>query len=126
MSTVDVTLEPVADSVPRARDALESLRDRIGDRRIDDLRLVVSELVTNSVRHANLDRDDRIALHVDAGTDVIRVEIRDRGPGFDAVVTPTTMYQEGGWGLYLISQIADRWGVSTDAEGTTVWLEIAR
>jgi hypothetical protein len=36
------------------------------------------------------------------------------------------MYQESGWGLFLISQIADRWGVSTDAAGTTVWLEIAR
>jgi hypothetical protein len=41
-------------------------------------------------------------------------------------VTPTSMYQESGWGLFLISQIADRWGVSTDAAGTTVWLEIAR
>jgi anti-sigma regulatory factor (Ser/Thr protein kinase) len=126
VSTVDVALEPVADSIPRARDALERLRPQLGDQRLEDLRLVVSELVTNSVRHANLDADDRIVLRVEARRDVIRVEIHDRGPGFEAVATPASMYQESGWGLYLISQIADRWGVSTDTDGTTVWLEIAR
>jgi anti-sigma regulatory factor (Ser/Thr protein kinase) len=126
MSTVDVALEPVAGSIPRARDALESLRGQLDEARIDDLRLVVSELVTNSVRHANLDPDAWITLRVDAGADTIRVEIHDDGRGFQADVTPTSMYQESGWGLFLISQIADRWGVSTDAAGTTVWLEIAR
>jgi anti-sigma regulatory factor (Ser/Thr protein kinase) len=126
VSTVDVALEPVADSIPRARDALETLRPQLGDQRLEDLRLVVSELVTNSVRHANLDAGDRIVLRVEAHRDVIRVEIHDRGPGFEAVAAPASMYQESGWGLYLISQIAARWGVSTDADGTTVWLEIAR
>ena len=126
MSLVDVTLEPVAGSIPRARDALEALRPQIGDQRIDDLRLVVSELVTNSVRHANLGAEDRITLRVDAGPSVIRVEIHDRGPGFEAVATPASMYQESGWGLYLIEQISERWGVSSDAGGTTVWLELAR
>ena len=126
MSTVDVALEPVPDSIPRARDALETLRPQLGDQRLEDLRLVVSELVTNSVRHANLDADDAIVLRVEARRDVIRVEIHDRGPGFEAVARPASMYQESGWGLYLISQIADRWGVSTDPAGTTVWLEIAR
>ena len=126
MSTVDVALEPVAGSIPLARDALEALRPQIGQKRLDDLRLVVSELVTNSVRHAQLGAHDRITLRVDAGPDVIRVEIHDRGPGFEAVATPASMYQEGGWGLYLISQIAERWGVSSDGDGTTVWLELAR
>jgi anti-sigma regulatory factor (Ser/Thr protein kinase) len=126
VSTVDVALEPVAGSIPLARDALESLRGQLDEARIDDMRLVVSELVTNSVRHANLDPDAWITLRVDAGPDTIRVEIHDDGCGFDADVTPTSMYQESGWGLFLISQIADRWGVSTDAAGTTVWLEIAR
>jgi anti-sigma regulatory factor (Ser/Thr protein kinase) len=126
VSTVDVALEPVAGSIPLARDALEALRAQIGDQRLDDLRLVVSELVTNSVRHAQLEADDRITLRVDADTDVIRVEIHDGGRGFEPVAAPTTMYQESGWGLYLISQIADRWGVSNDDGGTTVWLEIAR
>lgn len=126
MTDVDLLLDPVADSVPRAREALEPLRHELGQDRLDDLRLVVSELVTNSVRHAGLRSGDPIALRVDALADRIRVEISDHGPGFEADVTPTSMYQESGWGLYLVSQIADRWGVSTDADGTTVWLEIAR
>ena len=126
MSTVDVTLEPVADSVPRARDALEALRGQVSEQRIDDLRLVVSELVTNSVRHAHLDSTDRITLRVETGPTTIRVEIHDGGSGFEAVGRPASIYQEGGWGLYLVSQIADRWDVSTDDDGTTVWLELAR
>jgi anti-sigma regulatory factor (Ser/Thr protein kinase) len=126
VSAVDVALEPVAGSIPLARDALEGLRGQLDDARIDDLRLVVSELVTNSVRHAHLDADAWITLRVDAGPQTIRVEIHDDGPGFDAEVRPASMYQESGWGLFLISQIADRWGVSTDAAGTTVWLEISR
>src|SRR5215212_5295959 len=47
VSTVDVALEPVPGSIPLARDALESLRGQLDEARIDDLRLVVSELVTN-------------------------------------------------------------------------------
>ena len=126
MSDVDVALDATADSIPLAREALDTLREEVGQDRLDDLRLVVSELVTNSVRHAGLRTGDSISLRVDALADHIRVEIQDRGPGFEASATPATMYQESGWGLYLVSQIAERWGVSTDATGTTVWLEIAR
>ena len=126
MSDVDVALDATADSIPLAREALDTLREEVGQDRLDDLRLVVSELVTNSVRHAGLRSGDAISLRVDALADHIRVEIQDRGPGFEASPAPATMYQESGWGLYLVSQIAERWGVSTDATGTTVWLEIAR
>ena len=126
MTPVDIRLPPVADSVPVAREALDVLRETVGEERLEDLRLVVSELVTNSVRHAGLDVSDPISLRVATTTNMIRVEIHDRGPGFDATVQPATMYQESGWGLFLISRIADRWGVSTDLSGTTVWLEIER
>jgi anti-sigma regulatory factor (Ser/Thr protein kinase) len=119
-------LPAVAESVPRARAALDELLEAVGPDRLEDLRLVVSELVTNSVRHAGLGQGDRIDLRVEPLEDAIRVEIHDRGPGFETPASPTSMYQESGWGLYLVSRIAERWGVSSDAGGTTVWLEIAR
>lgn len=126
MSDLVLELPPVPGSVPRARAALDALLDVVGPERLDDLRLVVSELVTNSVRHAGLGTKDSIDLRVESGPKVIRVEIHDPGPGFDAPTLPTSMYQESGWGLYLVSRIADRWGVSSKDDGTTVWLEISR
>jgi anti-sigma regulatory factor (Ser/Thr protein kinase) len=124
--TVDVRLHPVAGSVPQARAALDVLRDAVSEDRLEDLRLVVSELVTNSIRHAGLEASSMISLRVSTTAAVIRVEIHDDGPGFDATVQPASMYQESGWGLYLIAQLSDRWGATTDAGGTTVWLEIDR
>jgi len=121
-----LTLPPIADSVPRARAALDDLAESVGLERLEDLRLVVSELVTNSVRHAGLSRSDRIDVRVTSDDDRVRVEIHDGGPGFETPGVPGSLYQESGWGLYLVSQIADRWGVSTDGGGTTVWLEMRR
>jgi anti-sigma regulatory factor (Ser/Thr protein kinase) len=123
---IELELPPIADSIPRAREALDELGAALGSERLEDLRLVVSELVTNSVRHAGLRADDQIDLRVTSTARTIRVEIHDAGPGFEAPPTPGSLYQESGWGLYLVSRIADRWGISTDAAGTTVWLEIAR
>ena len=47
----------------------------------------------------------------------------DSGPGFDAGTPLPSLYQDSGWGLYLVEQIADRWGVKQE-EGTCVWFEV--
>ena len=124
MSDLVLELPAIADSIPRARAALDGLAEAVGPDRLEDLRLVVSELVTNSVRHAGLAERDAIDLRVDSSADRIRVEIHDPGPGFELPEAPTSMYQESGWGLYLVARIADRWGIASDGDGTTVWLEI--
>lgn len=126
MSELSIELPAVPDSIPRARAALETLRGTIDEDRLEDLRLLVSEVVTNSVRHAGLGEDDAIDISVGARGDRIRVEITDPGPGFAADARPLTIYQESGWGLYLVSQLAERWGVTTRGSRTTVWLELAR
>jgi anti-sigma regulatory factor (Ser/Thr protein kinase) len=126
MPELELEPPPVADSIPRAREALDGLAVAVGPERLEDLRLVVSELVTNSVRHAGLGAEQQIDLRVDSTDDRIRVEIHDAGPGFEVPPAPGSLYQESGWGLYLVSRIADRWGIATDSTGTTVWLEIAR
>ena len=126
MRELDLVLPAVPASVPRARAALAALSDAVVPDRLDDLRLIVSELVTNSVRHAGLDGGDAIDMRIELLADRIRVEIHDPGPGFEPPEAPTTMYQDSGWGLYLVSKIADRWGIDDAAEGKTVWLELAR
>ena len=106
-----------------ARHALEDLTRRVEEDKLDEVRLLVSELVTNSVRHAGLEEHQWIGLRVDESADVLRVEVVDGGPGFDPGSPLPSLYQDSGWGLYLVEQIADRWGVKQE-EGTCVWFEI--
>ena len=85
---------------------------------LDDVRLVVSELVTNSCVHVQdpVDRTVRLTAGVFAGQ--IRVEVRDAGR--DGAVLRRTPEGVGGFGLNLVAAIADRWGVD-HADGTLVW-----
>ena len=90
---------------------------------LDDAMLLTSELVTNAVRHTGHSEDDPIQLTVFVDTDVLRVSVRDRGPGFD----PTELAvrsEDGGLGLDLVRRLASRWGVSRVDDGTDVWFEI--
>jgi anti-sigma regulatory factor (Ser/Thr protein kinase) len=87
------------------------------------LRLLVSELVTNCVRHAHAGEAAPVELAVRLGAGTIRVEVHDGGAGFHAGRTPRLRGAEGGYGLYLVERMASRWGVDTHA-GTRVWFEL--
>src|SRR5438876_585918 len=107
----------------RARKALRSLDRTLSDLR-DDVDLLVSELVSNSVLHAHA---DQIELHAYSAPELVRVKVSDQGPGFDATETrpePNTD-GEGGFGLLIVDKVADRWGVTRDHHAS-VWFEIDR
>lgn len=101
---------------------------------LEQLRLLVTELVTNAVRHAGLTDDDRIGLRVFLSGGTVRVEVEDAGHGFVAPDDPEPESdQVSGWGLYLMAKMADRWGVENrvlteeDSRGghaTLVWFEL--
>ena len=84
--------------------------------------LLVSEVVTNSVRHAGMRPQDRIVLAARFTDDWARVEVRDTGPGFD----PDVRHGAQGYGLRMLDTLAARWGVDHDDQGTRVWFEIDR
>jgi anti-sigma regulatory factor (Ser/Thr protein kinase) len=119
-----IELQPTAEAVPAARAALRAVGGLVTSDVLADARLLVSELVTNSVRHADLGPEQRIEVlaGVEAGT--LRVEVRDGGRGFVSSPRVTGSPADSGWGLFLVAQLADRWGVRSDA-GTVVWFEIA-
>jgi anti-sigma regulatory factor (Ser/Thr protein kinase) len=87
-------------------------------------RLLVSEIVTNSVRHGGAAEGDWIALDVAISPAALRVEVTDHGPGFAPAPALPPPDDVGGRGLYLVDQMADRWG-HADA-GTRVWFEVDR
>lgn len=107
------------------RHALDRLQGAIGEDELAELRLLVTELVTNSVRHASVG-DDWISLDVEIYANSVRAVVTDHGPGFEPPATPQPhVGRPGGWGLCLVDSLADRWGVDRDHE-TAVWFEYDR
>ena len=90
-----------------------------------DVRLLVSELVTNAVRHADLAIGDVIGLVIELVEHKLRVEVHDPGGGFVPTAPAPDPARPSGWGLYLVAELADRWGVDSD-ERTLVWFELDR
>ena len=125
MKTVlDLTLRATPDAPRDARHALDRLAREIPQNVLENVRLLVSELVTNCIRHAGVDPGATIELKVWPRDSIIRVEVSDPGEGFEPAPVSLSIYSTSGWGLYLVEQIADRWGVQVE-NGTKVWFEIA-
>jgi signal transduction histidine kinase len=116
-------LPPEPGAAPKAREALEPLAPVVGPAAFENLRLLVSELVTNSVRHGPSDRPEPIEFSVVAEPHRLRAEVADGGGGF-APPTPTERPDDGsGWGLYLVDSLSDRWGIERNGR-TVVWFEL--
>ena len=111
--------EPKA--VRTARGALERLDGEFPSARLYDASLCLSELVSNAVQHPGSGGDLEMTLAVNG--ERLRVEVADSGAGFDPG-TPTKG-DERGWGLFIVDQLADEWGVSA-GERNVVWFEIAK
>ena len=113
-------------AIAAARRALAGFEGQLEPGLVDDVRLLVSELVTNSVRHGSLDASDPVELRVTVYSDRVRVCVSNPGDGFDPPLQESDRgVKAGGWGLYLVDRLADRWGID-DEKVTCVWFEIER
>lgn len=121
---LELELPAEPDSVARARHGLEGLRGTLKDPLLEDVRLLVSEIVTNSLRHAELTAADRVSLRVVANPTRVRAEVLDPGPGFVAAPSAPPVGSGSGWGLFLVQRLADRWGVDRRDHRTRVWFEL--
>src|SRR3954451_1260956 len=117
-------LAPEPGSVAEARTrVLEAVGTNLGDDgQIDALRLLVSELVTNAVRHGG--QHEPLELHASWNHEV-RVEVVDHGGGFTPAPRSGAADEPGGFGLFLVGRLADRWGVDTNG-ATRVWFVLRR
>lgn len=118
--TFDLELPSSADAPASARRALKGLSGRVSDGRLRDVVLLVSELVTNAVRHA---AGEQVRLIVTLDDRALRVEVHDPGEGFELRQPVPDPARPSGWGLYLVAELADRWGVDR-APRTLVWFEM--
>lgn len=128
LARIDLRLVPEATAVMEARRALDRLAGLLSPAKLEDTRLVVSELVTNGVRHAGLSPDDRISLTVMVSDGSVRGCVCDPGPGFEKPSEPRPRPDlSGGWGLPIVERISDRWGVERNGKQgglVRVWFEI--
>ena len=90
---------------------------------LERIELLVSELVTNSVTHAALSPEQSVDLHVLTRPGRVRVEVADPGSHFDPEGRPAPG-AESRWGLFLLNEMADRWGMDRRDPGKTMWFEV--
>jgi anti-sigma regulatory factor (Ser/Thr protein kinase) len=115
-----VDLPPVSESVPTARRVLALfLRSWSADAVCDDAVLLVSELVTNVVRHVPGDAAMTVEVHLTQTA--LQVAVVD-GSTTPADAQPRTA--QGGHGLWLVAAVADRWGSEEHGRGKRVWFEL--
>jgi anti-sigma regulatory factor (Ser/Thr protein kinase) len=116
---LSIEIPRTAQAPSLARHALGELDGAIDPSVLPDVRLLVSELITNSVKYGG---DGPVRLEVTAGEGRVRAEIVDQGAGFKPVQRGDDLEKVGGWGLHLVEQLTTEWGTY---EGSThVWFEI--
>jgi anti-sigma regulatory factor (Ser/Thr protein kinase) len=115
-------LKPGPQAAGAGRHALDRLEGSLDHAQLMELRLLITELLTNSVRHGQ--SRDWITLDVEIYANAVRAVVTDYGKGFEPAATPQPHADRpGGWGLCLVDRLADRWGVERD-RGTAVWFEM--
>ena len=106
-----VDLAPTAHAPGQARRVIEPLAARLDTEPMENVRLLVSELVTNSVIHAGSDASP-IHVHVQVFRDAVVVSVTDQGRGFDpGRLAGSRQGEPGGRGLELVSALADDAGI---------------
>jgi anti-sigma regulatory factor (Ser/Thr protein kinase) len=126
---LDLELPRELESAAAARHAVDDLAGSLPEEQVGDVRLLVSELVTNSLRHAEMAPDQSIVLRVRILDAHVRVEVSDPGQGFELDGRADDRETVEGWGLYLVATLADRWGVERAGDGgnaNLVWFELDR
>jgi anti-sigma regulatory factor (Ser/Thr protein kinase) len=128
--TADAQLDLLVDAAPTAaREARHAVASGgfVSSGQEPTLLLLVSELVSNSVRHAGLLAHEHIHLRARSDRECTYVEVCDGGRSGRIPVKRENgdALDPGGLGLVLVDEMADRWGVACDEHETCVWFELA-
>ncbi|MFD6288071.1 ATP-binding protein [Streptomyces sp. NPDC060205] len=111
----ETTLTPDLVHVPQARNAAFAIMQLwdLDPSLADDMRLVVSELVSNAIEHGL----GRVGLRITETADEVRIEVSDSNPA-PARVSCAQDEDPRGRGLMIVASLADSWGVSEDGYRT--------
>jgi anti-sigma regulatory factor (Ser/Thr protein kinase) len=117
---LEITLDSLPESVAQARRVTTQVIDGLSEQTLEDVRLIVSELVTNAVKHGP---DGRVRVHIRREGNTIRGEVEDEGTSAFGLRRKVRLGPDGGLGLRLVDSLSDRWGV--EAGTARVWFELS-
>jgi anti-sigma regulatory factor (Ser/Thr protein kinase) len=116
-----LTLASNEDAPGHVRDAIAGLAGQASEDVLERATLLISEVVTNSVKHAG-GAEIRIDIWPAAGS--VAVVVSDDGAGFTPIAKSGTIAElDGGFGLPLLDTLSERWGSGCDTEAW-VWFEV--
>lgn len=117
-----MTLPAVSHSVRLSRYATRAVLTAWQLAHLDEAAsLLVSELVTNAVRHAR--GIDVVMVNLHAGRTWLRIEVQDTDRHWPQPRIPGR-YDDSGFGFILVDALASNWGVRETEAGKAVWAEL--
>lgn len=123
MAKIRFTLPAKAVAPSIARGTLDPLQRRLSEDSYYTIQLLVTELITNSLRHAQFTDQDAIDIQIDMNEDRTRVSVCDPGGSSMPRLIEQDLEATGGRGLFLVDALADHWGVKCNHR-TCVWFEL--
>jgi serine/threonine-protein kinase RsbW len=121
-SRLDLRFRATPESLAEVRRSLGALALPPG--LLDDARVLLSELVGNSVRHSGLQADEYVHVTAEWSGARLRVVVHDRAhpsaPRPVAGAIRPAPGAESGWGLFIVDRLASRWGT----DGAGYWFEL--
>lgn len=101
------------------------LEPRVPRRVLEDAQLLASELVTNSVVHADVEPAAHVVhVGVQLAPGVLRLHVEDAGTGGALAPRAPDLATGGGYGLNIVATLAGQWGISRNS-GTRVWADLS-
>ncbi len=91
---------------------------------VSDAALVVSELVTNAVRHGRPTSSGHVEVSWRIGRGRVRITVADQGRGADLSAGPRTTDRTGGRGLAIVQELCDSWTTDRRGGGLRVTAEL--
>ncbi|QIP87888.1 SpoIIE family protein phosphatase [Streptomyces sp. Tu 2975] len=126
LDPADVASWDIPAELSSVSEARRRALDRLGQWHLDEAalatELIVSELVTNAIRHGR--PPVRLRLVRNAVHHTLTCEVLDSSPSAPHL-RHARAGDEGGRGLFICGELADRWGVRWSDQGKTVWTEAA-